>query len=343
MSVPGLKQRKRVLSGVQPSGSLTIGNYVGALKQWAREQHNFESFFCVVDLHAITAPYNPAELRAKTREVAALYLACGIDPAISTIFVQSHIPAHSELTWLLNCITPLGWLNRMTQFKDKAARQQADSVATGLLDYPVLMAADILLYQADAVPVGDDQRQHLELTRDIAQRFNNLFGETFTVPEAMIPPSGARIKGLDDPLTKMSKSLTESEYHAVYLLDPPDRVKKKIMRAVTDSGRDIRFSDDPGKAGVNNLLEIYEAFTGESREAIEAHFSQARGYGDLKKQVAEVVNAALQPIQQRYRELTSDGHFIDELLAQGAQRASLVANATLARARENMGFLMPPG
>ncbi|MEW6580957.1 MAG: tryptophan--tRNA ligase [Chloroflexota bacterium] len=342
MSVSSSKQRKRVLSGVQPSGSLTIGNYVGALKQWAREQHNFESFFCVVDLHAITVPYDPAELRAKTREVAALYLACGIDSAISTVFVQSHIPAHSELTWLLNCITPLGWLNRMTQFKDKAAHQQADSVATGLLDYPVLMAADILLYQADAVPVGDDQRQHLELTRDIAQRFNNLFGETFTVPEAMIPPAGARIKGLDDPLTKMSKSLTESEYHAVYLLDPPDRVKKKIMRAVTDSGRDIRFSDDPDKAGVNNLLEIYEAFTGESREAIEAHFAQAHGYGDLKKQVVEVVNAALQPIQHRYRELTSDERFIAELLAQGAQRASLVANATLERARENMGFLMPP-
>jgi tryptophanyl-tRNA synthetase len=342
MSLSGSKP-KRVLSGVQPSGSLTIGNYVGALRQWAREQHNYESFFCVVDLHAITVPYNPAELRDKTREVAALYLACGIDPAISTVFVQSHIPAHSELTWLLNCITPLGWLNRMTQFKDKAARQQADSVATGLLDYPVLMAADILLYQANAVPVGDDQRQHLELTRDIAQRFNNLYGETFTVPEAMIPPSGARIRGLDDPLSKMSKSLAESEYHAVYLLDPPDRVKKKIMRAVTDSGRDIRFSDDPDKAGVNNLLEIFEALTGQSREAIEAHFAQARGYGDLKKEVVDVVSSALQPIQQRYRELTSDPRFIAELLAQGAQRASLVAEATLKRARENMGFLMPPG
>jgi tryptophanyl-tRNA synthetase len=343
MSEPALKRQKRVLSGVQPSGSLTIGNYVGALKQWAREQYNFESFFCVVDLHAVTVPYNPAELREKTREVAALYLACGIDPAVSTVFVQSHVPAHSELAWLLNCITPLGWLYRMTQFKDKAARQQADSVGTGLLDYPVLMAADILLYQADAVPVGDDQRQHLELTRDIAQRFNHLFGETFTIPEAMIPPAGARIKGLDNPLVKMSKSLTESEYHAVYLLDPPDRIKKKIMRAVTDSGREICFSDDPEKAGVNNLLEIYEAFTDQPRDAIEAHFAQARGYGDLKKEVAEVVIAALQPIQQRYRELTSEKGFIDELLAQGAERASAVAEATLRRARENMGFLMPPG
>jgi tryptophanyl-tRNA synthetase len=343
MSQPILKRQKRVLSGVQPSGSLTIGNYVGALKQWAREQHNFESFFCVVDLHAVTVPYNPAELREKTREVAALYLACGIDPTVSTVFVQSHVPAHSELAWLLNCITPLGWLYRMTQFKDKAARQQADSVGTGLLDYPVLMAADILLYQADAVPVGDDQRQHLELTRDIAQRFNHLFGETFTIPEAMIPPAGARIKGLDNPLVKMSKSLTESEYHAVYLLDPPDRIKKKIMRAVTDSGREICFSDAPEKAGVNNLLEIYEAFTEQPRDVIEAHFAQARGYGDLKKEVADVVIAALQPIQQRYRELTSEKGFIDELLAQGAQRASAVAESTLRRARENMGFLMPPG
>lgn len=339
MTSSEIKPRRRVLSGVQPSGNLTIGNYVGALKQWAREQHNFESFFCVVDLHAVTVPHDPSALREKTREVAALYLACGIDPQVATVFVQSHVPAHSELTWLLNCITPLGWLNRMTQFKDKAARQQADSVSTGLLDYPVLMAADILLYQADAVPVGDDQRQHLELTRDIAQRFNNLFGETFTVPEAMIPPSGARIKGLDDPTAKMSKSITDSEYHAVYLLDPPDRVRKKIMRAVTDSGREIAFSDDPARAGVNNLLEIYAALTDLSREAVIAHFASARGYGDLKKEVAEVVLESLAPIQQRYRELTSETGFIDALLAEGAERAAAVANQTLARAKTNMGFL----
>ncbi len=335
------QRSKRVLSGVQPSGSLTIGNYIGALKQWAREQYNFESFFCVVDLHAVTVPYDPEQLRSKTREVAALYLACGIDPEASVVFVQSHVRAHSELTWLLNCITPLGWLNRMTQFKDKAAKQQAESVSTGLLDYPVLMAADILLYQADAVPVGDDQRQHLELTRDIAQRFNHMFGETFTIPDAMIPPSGARIKGLDNPLMKMSKSLTESEYHAVYLLDPPDRVKKKIMRAVTDSGREIRFSNDPQKAGVNNLLEIYAAFTGETRADVEAHFANARGYGDLKKEVVDVVNAALEPIQARYHELTSDQRYIDELLARGAERAAAVADATLQQARDRMGFLRP--
>ena len=339
MSDNGSKKTKRVLSGVQPSGNLTIGNYVGALRQWAREQQNFESFFCVVDLHAITAPFDPTELRNKTREVAALYLACGIDPDVSTVFVQSHVPAHSELAWLLNCLTPLGWLYRMTQFKDKSGKQQVESVGTGLLDYPVLMAADILLYQADAVPVGDDQRQHLELTRDLAQRFNHMFGETFNVPEAMIPPSGARIKGLDDPTAKMSKSIVDSEYHAVYLLDPPDRAKKKIMRAVTDSGREIGFSDDPARAGVNNLLEIYEAFTGENRPSIEAHFASARGYGDLKKEVAETVIAGLAPIQQRYHELTSEAGYIDDLLARGAERAAEVANRTLADVREKMGFL----
>lgn len=343
MSDNGSKKPKRVLSGVQPSGNLTIGNYLGALKQWAREQHNFESFFCVVDLHAITVPFNPAELRDKTREVAALYLASGIDSTVSTVFVQSHVPAHSELAWLLNCLTPLGWLYRMTQFKDKSAKQQSDSVGTGLLDYPVLMAADILLYQADAVPVGDDQRQHLELTRDLAQRFNFMFGDTFTVPEAMIPPSGARVKGLDDPAAKMSKSVVDSEYHAVYLLDPPDRAKKKIMRAVTDSGREIAFSDDPERAGVNNLLEIYQGFVGGTRAEVEAHFANARGYGDLKKEVAEVVVEGLKPIQQKYHDLTAESGYIDDLLARGAARAAEVANATLAQARERMGFLKARG
>jgi len=338
MSTSTSQRPKRVLSGVQPSGNLTIGNYLGALRQWARAQHQFESFFCVVDLHAITVPYDPAGLRAKTREVAALYLACGIDPAVSTVFVQSHVPAHSELTWLLNCVTPIGWLNRMTQFKDKAAKQQADSVGTGLLGYPVLMAADILLYQADVVPVGDDQRQHLELTRDIAQRFNHLFGETFTIPEAMIPLAGARIRAFDDPTAKMSKSET-NDYHAVHLLDPPDKVRKTVMRAVTDSGREIGFSSDPDRAGVNNLLELYEALTGQTREAIAAHFAAARGYGDLKKEVADVLIDTLAPIQARYRELTEDDAYIDGLLAQGAARASQVANATLALARERMGFL----
>ncbi|NLE51029.1 MAG: tryptophan--tRNA ligase [Chloroflexi bacterium] len=338
MSDSSPSRPKRVLSGVQPSGNLTIGNYLGALKQWAREQHNFDSYFCVVDLHAITVPHDPAELRAKTREVAALYLASGIDPEISTVFVQSHVPAHSELAWLLNCITPLGWLNRMTQFKDKSAKQQSESVSAGLLGYPVLMAADILLYQADAVPVGDDQRQHLEITRDIAQRFNHLFGETFNVPEGMYPLSGARIRAFDDPNAKMSKSET-SEYHAVHLLDPPDRIRKTVMRAVTDSGREIAFSNDPERAGVNNLLELYQALTGQTREEIEAHFASARGYGDLKKEVAEVLIETLAPLQERYREITRDERYIDDLFAKGAARASEVANATLDLVRERMGFL----
>ncbi len=330
--------KQRVLSGVQPSGNLTIGNYLGALSQWVREQHNYESFFCVVDMHAITVPQDPGQLRAKTREVAALYIACGIDPDVATIFVQSHVPAHAELAWILNCVTPMGWLSRMTQFKDKAAKQQADSVSTGLFDYPVLMAADILLYQAHQVPVGDDQRQHLELTRDVAQRFNTLYGETFVVPQAMIGTTAARIMGLDDPTKKMSKSETDSQLHAVYLLDPPAQARKKIMRAKTDSGSEIRFSTDPDRAGVNNLLQIHQALSGQSREAIEAHF-EGKGYGALKSEVADLVVAALEPIQARYAEITREAAYLDSILARGAEKAAGVANATLARVKQGVGFL----
>lgn len=330
--------KKRVFSGVQPSGNLTIGNYLGALSQWVQEQHRYESYFCVVDLHAITVPQDPAELRAKTREVAALYIACGIDPEIATIFVQSHVSAHAELAWILNCVTPLGWLNRMTQFKDKAARQEQDSVSTGLLDYPVLMAADILLYQAHQVPVGDDQRQHLELTRDVAQRFNHLFGETFVIPEAMIRGTAARIMGLDDPTKKMSKSEAGSQYHAVQLLDPPKQARKKIMRAKTDSGSDIRFTSDPERAGVNNLLQIYEVLSGDSRESIEARF-EGQGYGTLKKSVADLVGKTLAPIQERYTQITNEPGYLDNVLKTGAERASAVANKTLAIVKERVGFL----
>jgi tryptophanyl-tRNA synthetase len=264
-----------------------------------------------------------------------MYLASGIDPQRSTIFVQSHVPAHSELAWILGCYTPLGWLYRMTQFKDKAAKQQTDSVGGGLLFYPTLMAADILLYHTNAVPVGDDQRQHLELTRDLAQRFNAMYGETFTVPEVMIPKAGARIMGLDTPTAVGGE---DSEYHAVFLLDPPDKAKKKIMRAVTDSGREIRFSDEPERAGVNNLLTIYQAFTEESKETIENHFD-GKGYGDLKKAGAEVVVEGLRPIQARYRELTGESGYIDELLAQGAARAASIAEPTLDLVKERVGFL----
>lgn len=329
---------KRVLSGIQPSGNLTIGNYLGAIRQWVEHQDEFDAFYCVVDLHAITAGHNPAQLAAKTREVAALYLACGLDPERNVIFVQSHVPAHSQLQWLLTCSTPLGWLYRMTQFKDKSAKQEDASVSTGLLAYPVLMAADILLYHAERVPVGDDQKQHLELTRDLAQRFNHMYGEVFTIPEVMIPPAGARVMGLDEPTAKMSKS-SDVQNHAVYLLDDPKAAHKKIMRAVTDSGREILFSSDPEKAGVNNLLTIYQALTGLSNTEIEAHFESARGYGDLKKEVAEVVVEAIKPIQARYTELTEDPAYIDGILAHGAEKASQIANKTLHDVQEAMGFL----
>lgn len=329
----------RILSGIQPSGNLHIGNYLGALKQWVQLQTQYECFYCIVDLHAITVQQDPQALREGTRRNAAVYLACGIDLQYSTVFVQSHVPPHSELAWILGCFTPMGWLNRMTQFKDKAAKQQAESVGSGLYTYPVLMAADILLYQADLVPVGDDQRQHLELTRDLAQRFNSLYGEVFTIPNVFIPKAGARIMGLDNPLTKMSKSDT-SDLHAVHILDTPDRIKKKIMRAVTDSGSDIRFSEAPEKAGVNNLLTIYQAFTGETHEAIESRFA-GRGYGDLKKAVVEVTVEGLRPIQERYEQIAGEGGYIDQALAEGAAKASAVATETLHAVRERVGFLQP--
>lgn len=340
MSTATGSAKKRVLSGIQPSGNLTIGNYLGALSQWVQEQHHYESYFCVVDMHAITVFQDPAVLKAKTREVAALYIACGIDPEIATIFIQSHVAAHAELAWILNCFTPIGWLNRMTQFKDKAAKQQEDSVSTGLFDYPVLMAADILLYQAHVVPVGDDQRQHLELTRDVAQRFNHLFGDTFVIPEPMIRESGARIMGLDEPTKKMSKSEVDSQYHAVYLLDDLKQARKKIMRAKTDSLGEIKFSSDPDRAGVNNLLQIYMAITGAAPAEIEAHF-EGKGYGALKGDVADLVIDMLQPIQARYTELTSDFTYLDGVLAKGAEKAAAFAEQTLKDVKDRVGFLPP--
>jgi tryptophanyl-tRNA synthetase len=329
--------KKRVLSGIQPSGNLTIGNYLGALRQWVAEQDTYDCYYCVVDLHAITVQQDPKELRAKTREVAALYIASGLDPQKVTIFVQSHVRAHTELAWILTCLAPLGWLYRMTQFKDKSAKQSQDSVGAGLLNYPTLMAADILLYQAHAVPVGDDQRQHLEYTRDLAQRFNSMYGETFTLPEAMIPKEGARIMGLDNPLAKMSKS-EASDYHAVYLLDQPSRVKKTIMRAVTDSFNEIRFSAEPERAGVNNLLTIYQALTNQSRSEIEQHFV-GKGYGDLKRDVLEQVSQLLASLQARYQEIAHETDYLDRVLAEGAEKAAAVAEKTLKDVRERVGLL----
>ncbi len=322
----------RVLSGVQPSGNLHIGNYLGALSNWVRIQHDYESIFCIVDLHAITVYQKPDELRASIRDLAALFLAAGIDPKHSRIVVQSSVPAHAELAWLLTCVTPMGWLERMTQFKAKAALQE--SIGDGLFQYPVLMAADILLYQAAIVPVGEDQMQHLELARDIAQRFNALYGETFVMPATKLPAVGARIMGLDDPTAKMSKSASGAG-HAVALLDPPDRIKKTIMRATTDSGNGVDF--ETMGPGVANLLNIFQAFSEWSNDQMRTHFTGIR-YGDLKKQVAEMVVSKLEPLQQRYREITNDPGYLDGVLRSGAEAVTPIADSTVRLVKERMGL-----
>jgi tryptophanyl-tRNA synthetase len=324
--------KPRVFSGVQPSGNLHIGNYLGALKNWARLQHDYQCIYCIVDLHAVTVYQDPNELISKIREIAALFLAAGIDPQTSTIMVQSSVPAHAELAWMLTCVTPMGWLSRMTQFKGKAEKQE--TVGDGLFQYPVLMAADILLYQAAIVPVGDDQSQHVELTRDIAQRFNSLYGETFVVPETKLPAVGARVMGLDDPLKKMSKSETGSG-HAVALLDPPALVRKKFMRATTDSHPAVEF--DALGPGVENLLNIFQAFSEWTDDQMRAHFSGLR-YGDVKKQVAEMVIAHLEPLQQRYRQVTSEPGYLDGILREGAERVSPIAKATVELVKRRMGL-----
>ena len=324
--------KARVFSGVQPSGNLHIGNYLGDLKSWVKIQRDYESIFCIVDLHAVTVYQDPAELQAKIRETAALFLASGIDTTQSTIMVQSSVPAHAELAWMLTCVTPVGWLQRMTQFKAKAEAQE--TIGDGLLQYPVLMAADILLYQAAIVPVGEDQAQHLELTRDIAQRFNSLYGDTFVVPETHLPTVGARIMGLDEPDKKMSKSATGAG-HAVALLDPPDVIRKKIMRATTDSRPAVEFG--ALGAGVLNLLTIFQAFSEWPDDKIKVHFNGMR-YGDLKKQVAELVTDSLTPLQQRYREITSEPGYLDRILAEGAARVAPVGNSTVDLVKRRMGL-----
>jgi tryptophanyl-tRNA synthetase len=334
-----VSRRTRVFSGIQPSGIMTIGNYLGAIRRWVDEQDEKENYFCIVDMHAITVPQDPEPLRRRTRELAAIYFASGLDETKCTIFVQSHVRAHAEGCWILNCVTPVGWLERMTQYKSKA--QQQESVGTGLLDYPVLQAADILLYDTDEVPVGEDQKQHVELSRDIAQRFNRIYGETFVVPEPVIPKSGARIRALNDPQKKMSKSkAVHSRDHAVRLIDEPDVIRQVLRRAVTDTGREIVFSDAPEKAGVNNLLEIYELLTGQSRDEIEAHF-HGQGYAALKGEVAEVVIEALRPIRERYHELLADPAELDRILAVGAERARAVAEPKIREIKRKVGFILP--
>ena len=317
---------------MQPSGNLHIGNYLGALKNWVRIQSDYEAVFCIVDLHAVTLFQNPAELRDKILELAALYLAAGIDPKQSSIMVQSSVAAHAELAWMLTCVTPVGWLERMTQYKAKSAAQE--TVSDGLLQYPVLMAADILLYQAACVPVGDDQAQHLELTRDIAQRFNSLYGETFVMPATSLPTVGARVMGLDDPTKKMSKS-EPGAGHAIALLDPPAAIRKKIMRATTDSAAGVDF--DVLGPGVENLLNIYQAFSGWDSAQMRAHFAGMR-YGDLKKQVAEMVVSSLEPLQKRYREIVAEPDYVDDILRRGAARVAPIANATVEVVKRRMGL-----
>ncbi|WP_432509879.1 tryptophan--tRNA ligase [Kineococcus sp. SYSU DK001] len=329
--------RPRLLSGMQPtSGSLHLGNYLGALKQWVALQDTHEALYCVVDLHALTVGPDPAELRERSRWTAAQYIAAGIDPDRSALFVQSHVPAHAQLAWVLSCITGFGEAGRMTQFKDKSAKQGAESTTVGLFTYPVLMAADILLYQAAEVPVGEDQRQHLELTRNLAQRFNSRYGATFVVPEPFIPKETAKIYDLQDPTAKMSKS-SSSPGGIVDVMDDPKATAKKIRSAVTDTGREVRF-DPAEKAGVSNLLSIHSALSGRTIAQLEADFA-GRGYGDLKKELAEVVTDALGPVRARATELMADPGALDELLARGAARANEIAEQTLATVYDRVGLV----
>lgn len=324
-----------VLSGIQPSGKLTIGNWLGALKNWVALSDTYDCHYMMVDLHAITARQDPKVLLDRAYEFLALYIACGLDPTKNVLFVQSHVKAHAQLAWVLNCYTQFGELSRMTQFKDKSAKN-ADNINAGLFTYPVLMAADILLYQASQVPVGDDQKQHLELTRDVATRFNGLYGNVFTIPEPMIPPVGARIMGLQDPTAKMSKS-GDAETDAIYLLDTPEVITRKIKRAVTDADGIIRH-DIANKPGVSNLLSMLSAITGESFAALEKRFS-GKGYGHLKGEVAEAIVAELKPVQERYADIRTDGAGLQRVLRDGAERASVKADGTLRRVYGALGLI----
>ena len=325
---------KTLLSGITPSGVLHIGNYLGALAQWVELQKTHRVFAMVADLHAITTPQEPEKLRAKTYEVAALFAAAGIDPEKSAVFAQSHVPAHAELGWILNTLTPVGELQRMTQFKEK---KEKAGVLAGLLTYPVLMAADILLYQADVVPVGEDQVQHIELTRSLAEKFNNRFGSTFTIPEALIQKDAARVMALDDPSKKMSKSAQNPDTY-VALLDSPDEVRRKIKTAVTDSGKDVRY-DEKIKPAVANLMRIFRAFSGKTLDQIESEY-RAKGYAEFKRDLADLIIGQLEPIQKKYRDLTNDRGAIETILKQGAERAAETANQTLRIAKQKMGFVL---
>ena len=353
------EEKPVILTCAQPTGVLTLGNYLGAVKNWATLMYDYQCYFGIVDLHAITVRYNPAELRKNTLSCVAQYIACGLDPKHSNIFIQSHVTGHTELAWLLGCITPIGDLQRMTQFKEKAAKlgfkvtsekaandlvfthegaRQGASLNSGLLMYPVLMAADILLYNADAVPVGNDQKQHLELCRDLAQRFNSTYSETFKIPEPYIPKAGARIMSLQEPTQKMSKS-DENQNATLYIMDSPDVLRKKIMSAVTDSGSEIIASDD--KPGISNLLQIHSVLSDQTITDLESAFI-GKGYGELKKEVADQVITALEPVQKRYGELIQDKTYLESVLKTGAEAAQKRAYRLLSRVYRKAGFVKRP-
>ena len=328
-----MDEKKRIFSGIQPSGDLTLGSYMGAIKNWVALQDEYECVYCIVDMHAITVRQVPADLRRRSLEQLAQYIACGLDPQKNIMFIQSHVPQHAELSWVLGCYTQFGELSRMTQFKMKS-QQHADNITAGLFTYPVLMAADILLYQTDLVPVGEDQRQHVELCRDIGARFNNSFPDTFKLPEAFIPKMGARIMSLGNPDNKMSKSDPDG---CVFLMDKPEDIMRKFKRAVTDSDGVVRF-DAENKPGVSNLMTIYSTFTGKDLAAIEAEFA-GKGYGDFKLAVAEVTADALAPVQAEYGRILADKAYVDSVLKSGAERAARLANRTVSKVYRKVGLM----
>ena len=328
-----LNDKKVLYSGMQATGNLTLGNYLGALKNWITLNEQYECFYGVMDLHSLTVRQNPAEFRKRARTLYTLYVAAGLNPEKNCIYFQSHVSAHAELAWLLNCFTYMGELNRMTQFKDKSAKH-ADNINAGLFTYPVLMAADILLYQADVVPVGVDQMQHLEITRDIAERFNNIYGDVFTIPEAYVGKVGAKIMSLQEPTKKMSKS-DENINASIFLTDDPDTVIRKFKRAVTDSESEVRYSDE--KPGIKNLMDIYTAATGKSSEEIEREFA-GKGYGEFKLAVGESVVDILKPLQERMKELESDKSYIDSVIKANDEKAQYFANKTLRKVKKKLGL-----
>ncbi|URZ05355.1 tryptophan--tRNA ligase [Clostridium felsineum] len=331
------ENKKVIFSGIQPSGELTIGNYFGAIKNWVKLQDEYDCYYCIVDLHAITVKQEPKDLRRRTLQLIATYIASGIDPEKNTIFIQSHVPAHVQAQWILNCTSYVGELSRMTQFKDKSKKYEDTGIGAGLLNYPVLMAADILIYQADLVPVGKDQTQHIELTRDLAQRFNSTYSETFKIPEGYIPTGGAKIMSLQEPIKKMSKS-SDNPNSFILIMDPPEVIKRKVARAVTDNIGVVKYTDD--QPGVKNLMNIMSCCTGMSTAAIEKKY-EGQGYAKFKEDVAEALIQELEPIQNKVNELLKDKSYLQDICKKGAQKASYVANKTVSKMMRKVGFILP--